>query len=79
MALMPDNSLLQPFLVFFIFVWLRPSPKLDADRYLLQASSFENKKNDMDTKNCLTKEKTPDILNTVKLNYYVNQGKNNGD
>ena len=64
--------MVQPFLVFFIFVCLRSFPKLDADRCLLQASSFE------DTKKILTRANTPDIINGVKLNYCVNQRKNNG-
>ena len=61
-----------PFLTFFIRVYQRPFPKLDTHRCLLQASSFE------DRKKILTREKTFGIINSVKLNYYVNQGQSNG-
>ncbi len=43
--------MVQPFLAFFIRVYQRPFPKLDADGCLLQASSFENKKTDGCKKN----------------------------
>ena len=58
--------MVQPFLVYFIRVYLYSFPKPDAAGYLLRTSSFEDRKKQMDAKKILTREKTFGIINSVK-------------
>ena len=67
--------MVQPFLAFFINVYLSPFLKSDADGVYDKHRPLKKRNG---WKKVLTRENTFDIINSVKLNYYVNQRQNNG-